>query len=176
MLGASLVAQLVKKMWKWKSLGRVRLLIVHGILKARILEWVALSLLQGIFPTQGLNPGLPHCGRIFLPAEPQGKPRNTRVLEWVAHPFSGGSSWPRNRTRVSCTAGGFFTNWAIRESLLKNLPAIQEPLVGSLGREDPLEEGMATHSRILAWGIPMYKGAWRAIVHGVSKSRTRLSD
>ena len=32
------------------------------------------SLLQGIFPTQGLNPGLPHCRQIFLPAEPQGKP------------------------------------------------------------------------------------------------------
>ena len=34
---------------------------VYGILEARILEWVALSLLQGIFPTQGSNPGLPHC-------------------------------------------------------------------------------------------------------------------
>ena len=37
------------------------------------------SLLQGIFPTQGLNPGLPHCRQIFLPAGPQGKPKNTRV-------------------------------------------------------------------------------------------------
>ena len=53
---------------------------------------------------------------------------------------------------------------------------MQEPLVGSLGWEDPLEEGMATHSSILTWGIPMYKGAWRAIVHGVAKSRTGLSD
>ena len=34
-----------------------------------------------------------------------------RILEWVAYPFSSGSSWPRNRTRVSCIAGGFFTNW-----------------------------------------------------------------
>ena len=39
----------------------------------------SLSLLQGIFPTQGLNPGLPHCRRIFLPAEPQGKSKNTGV-------------------------------------------------------------------------------------------------
>ena len=38
-----------------------------------------LSFLQGIFPPQGLNPGLPHCGRILLPAEPQGKPKNTEV-------------------------------------------------------------------------------------------------
>ena len=39
-----------------------------------------------------------------------------RILEWVAFPFSSGSSWPRNWTRVSCIGGGFFTNWAIRES------------------------------------------------------------
>ena len=39
-----------------------------------------------------------------------------RILEWVAFPFSRGSSWPRNWTRVSCMAGRFFTNWAIREA------------------------------------------------------------
>ena len=39
-----------------------------------------------------------------------------RTLEWVAYPFSSGSSWPRNQTRVSRIAGGFFTNWAIREA------------------------------------------------------------
>ena len=40
-----------------------------------------------------------------------------RTLEWVAFPFSRGSSKSRNRTRISCIAGGFFTNWAIREAL-----------------------------------------------------------
>ena len=44
--------------------------------------------------------------------------------------------------------------------------------VRSLGQEDPLEEGMTTHSRILAWRILMDKGAWRAMVHGVTKSQT----
>ena len=44
------------------------------------------------------------------------------------------------------------------------------------GWEDPLEEGMATHSSILAWRIPIERGAWRAMVHGVSESQTRLSD
>ena len=44
--------------------------------------------------------------------------------------------------------------------------------VRSLGWEDPLEEGMATHSSILAWRIPMDRGAWRALVHGVEKSYT----
>ena len=59
--------------------------------------------------------------------------------------------------------------------LVKNLPAMQETWVQSLGWEDPLEEGMATHSSILAWIIPL-TGAWWATVHGVEKSQTRLSN
>ena len=50
---------------------------VHTILQARIVEWVAFSLLQGIFPTQGSNPGLTQMDS--LPDEPQGKPKNTGV-------------------------------------------------------------------------------------------------
>ena len=42
-----------------------------------------------------------------------------RILEWAAYPFSSGSSWLRNKTGVSCIAGGFFTNWDIREALKK---------------------------------------------------------
>ena len=53
---------------------------------------------------------------------------------------------------------------------------MQENWVRSLGWEDPLEEGMATHSSMLAQRIPMDRGAWWATIHGVSKSRTRLSD
>ena len=52
---------------------------------------------------------------------------------------------------------------------------MQETQVQFLGWEDPLEEGKATHSSILACRIPMDRGAWRAIVHGVTKSQTRLS-
>ena len=105
---------------------------VHGILQARILEWVdmpssrassqprdqprsptlqadslpaepqgkpentgvgSLSLLQGIFPIQGLNPGLLHCRRILHQLSHKG---SRRILEWVAYPFSRGSSRPRN--------------------------------------------------------------------------------
>ena len=73
----------------------------------------SLSLLQGIFPTQGSNPGLPHCRQILYQLSPKGSPR---IMEWVAYPFSSGSSHPRNRTRVSCIAGRFFTNWAIRDA------------------------------------------------------------
>ena len=74
----------------------------------------SLSLLQGIFPTQGSNQGLLHCRQILYQMSHKGSPR---ILEWVAYPFSRGSSWPRNWTRVSCTAGVFFTNWAIKEAL-----------------------------------------------------------
>ena len=59
---------------------------------------------------------------------------------------------------------------------VKNLPAMQETWVRSLGWEDPLEEGMTTHSRLLAWRIPMDRGAWRATVLGVAKNWTRLRD
>ena len=48
--------------------------------------------------------------------------------------------------------------------------------IQSLGWEDPLEEDMASHSSILAWQIPMDRGAWRAAIHGVAKSWTPLSD
>ena len=59
-------------------------------------------------------------------------------------------------------------------SAVKNLLAMQETWVWSLGQEDPLEEGMATHSSLLAWRIPTDRGAWRATVHGVAQSWTRL--
>ena len=54
--------------------------------------------------------------------------------------------------------------------MMKNLPAVWETWVQSLGREDPLEKGMATHSNILAWKNSMDRGAWWATVHGVAKS------
>ena len=49
----------------------------------------------------------------------------------------------------------------------KNLPAMQDSWVQSLGVDDPLEEGMATHSNIFASRNPVDRGAWQAIVHGV---------
>ena len=55
---------------------------------------------------------------------------------------------------------------------VKNLPAMRETWVQSLGWEDPLKEGMGTHSSILAWRIPMDRGGWWATIHGVTKSRT----
>ena len=67
-------------------------------------------------------------------------------------------------------------SWAsLVAQMVKNLPTMLETWVRSLGRENPLE-GKATHTGILAWSIPMDRGAWRATVHGVTKSWIQLSD
>ena len=67
--------------------------------------------------------------------------------------------------------------WAsVVAQLVKNPPARWVTWVRSLAWEDPLEEGMATHSSILAWRIPMDRGPWWATIHGVAESWTRLSD
>ena len=73
----------------------------------------SLSLPQGIFPTQGSNPGLLHCRWILYQLNYKGSPR---IVEWVAYTFSSGSSQSRGRTQVSFIAGGFFTIWATREA------------------------------------------------------------
>ena len=90
----------------------------------------SLSLLQGIFPTQGSNPGLLHCRWILYQLSHKGSPR---ILEWVTYHFYSGSSQPRDWTLVSRIAGGFFTNWAIREA------------PGNRGWEDG-KEGFEEHS------------------------------
>ena len=56
--------------------------------------------------------------------------------------------------------------------MIKNLPAVWETWVQSLGWEDPLEGSMATYSSVLAWRIPLDRGVWCATVHGVTKSQT----
>ena len=103
----------------------------------------SLSFLQGIFPTQGSNSGLLHCRWILCQLSHQGNPQGSissvqslscvrlfatpwdytvhgtlqaRIPEWIAIPFSRGSSQSRDRTQVSCIAGGFFTSWATRET------------------------------------------------------------
>ena len=83
---------------------------VHGILQARILEWVAFPFSRWFSQPREWTQS-PASQLNSSPAEPPGKPKNTG-----AYPSSSGSSWPRNRTGVSCIAGGFFTNWAIREA------------------------------------------------------------
>ena len=98
---------------KWKSLSHVQLFVTPRTIQSmnfsRPENWNdSLSLLQGIFSTQRLNPGLLHkCRRFLYQLSHRGSPR---ILESVAYPFSSESSRPRNQTWVSCIAGIFFTN------------------------------------------------------------------
>ena len=72
---------------------------------------------------------------------------------------------------------GFIYSWAsLVAQMIKNLPAMQETWLQSLVWEDPLEEGVATLSSILAWRIPMERGARQATVYGVTKGQTCLSN
>ena len=84
--------------------------------------------------------------------------------------------WVKTLSNHLPLATSTFSWSSLVAQMVKNLPAVQKASVGRLGWEDSLEEGMATHSSILAWRIPMDRGAWRATVHGVTKSQTRLSD
>ena len=107
--------------WKWKSLSHVWLCdlvhyTVHGILQARI-------------------------------------------LEWVAFPFSRGSSQPKDQTHVSCIAGRFFTSWATKEALMRRKSvesesSIHYPLLVARTKSQLGLGFVATHSSILAWKIP----------------------
>ena len=74
---------------------------VHGDSPGKNTEVGYRALLQGIFPTQGFNPCLPHCRQILYQLSHKGSPK---ILEWVAYPFSSGSSQPRNWTGVFCLA------------------------------------------------------------------------
>ena len=67
-------------------------------------------------------------------------------------------------------------NLSMGNSVVKNLPAMQETWVRFLGWEDPLEKEMATHSSVLAWEIPWTEEPGRLQSTGSQKSRTRLSD
>ena len=96
-----------------------------------------------------------------------------RVLEWGAIAFSESMNI-------------MYVMTSLVAQLVKNPSAMWKTWAQSLGWEEPLEEGMATHSSILAWRIlmdrglvwriPMDRGAWQATVHRVAKSQTQLSD
>ena len=118
MSAAEFINLLYSWKWKWKSLSHAWLFAtpwtVQSMEFSRPEYWMGnLFLFQGIFPTQGSNPGLLHWRWILYQLSHK---RSPGILEWVAYPFSRGSSQPRNQTGVSCIAGGFFTNWAIREA------------------------------------------------------------
>ena len=112
--------------------------------------------------------------------EGNGNPLQCSCLE---NPRDGGAWWAAvygvawSQTRLKRLSS---SKMEVRASLVaqmvKNLPTMQETWVQSLGLEDPLEDGVATHSNVIAWRIPMDREAWWAMVHGVAKSRTPLTD
>ena len=114
------------------------------------------------YPVQGSNPGHPHCRVILYQLSHKGSPR---ILEWVAYPFSSGSSPPRNWTRVSCIVGGVFTNWALREAYSAG---DQSSIPGwgrcsGEGNDNPLQYSFQEN--------PTDRRAWQATVHGVTRVR-----
>ena len=123
--------------------------IVHGLLQARTLEWVASSLLQEIFPTQGLNPGLPRFRHILYQMSQQGSPR---ILECVAYPFSSRSSQPRNGTGVSCIAGGFLISWTTRDTPTPKL---------KIGTKTKVQEAQRTGGKI----SPPNRNKWQKNIY-----------
>ena len=121
------------------------------------------------------------CKEIKRPSVSSGRPFEFMWLfEWqfLSPRIRKASSW--EAVQPQCPLGihseGSCYLGLLGGSIVKNLPVIQETQVRFLGWEDPLEEGMATHSSILPWRIPMVRGAWRPLVHGAAKSWTRLSD
>ena len=72
--------------------------------------------LPGHLPNPGIEPRSPALQADSLPAEPPGKPRNSRMGHLS---LCQGSFWPGNRTGISCIAGRFFTSWATREAWIR---------------------------------------------------------
>ena len=142
---------------------------VHGILQARILDWVTISFSNACMHAQSLQ----SCPTLCDPMDssPPGSSVHgilqARILEWGAFLLQ----------QLSLGGVKSYTWASFVAQLVKSLPAMWETWVRSLGWEDPLEEGVATHSRIPAWRIPTDRGASWASVHGVAELDTtkRLS-
>ena len=137
-----------------------------------ITTWLgSLSLLQGIFPTQGSNPGLPHYRQILYQLSHKGSPR---ILEWVAYPFSSWSSWPRKLTWASCIADKFFTNfsggWDSKAPACNAGDPDSIPGLGrcpGIGNGDPLQYSCLEN--------PTDRGAWWDTVCGITQNQAWLS-
>ena len=130
------------------------------------------------YPFQESNSGLLYHRQILHYLSHQG---SSGILEWVAYPFSRGSSQPRNQTRLSCIAGGFFTRRATREAherwstatakSLQSCPTLCDPIDGSSpGSPVP----WIIQARTLEWGAISFSNAWKWKVKGKLLSRVRL--
>ena len=128
---------------------------VHGVFQAKSSGVVCHFLLQGIFPSQGSNPGLLHCRQTLSRLSLQGRSHNINSVELkkLSEQLIDG----KMKSNYSFSwYEGCFTVWraSLVAQLVKNLLANQETRVQSLGWDDTLEKGTATHPSILAWRIP----------------------
>ena len=174
---------------------------------------VSCHFLLQIFHTQGLNSGLLHCRwslyhlshkKVKLKVTPScltlcgpmdyaaHRILQARALEWVAFPFSRGSSQPRDGTQVSCIAGGCFTSWATGQPIYAHIQStvpggtvVKSPPVWAgdagaagliLGSGRPLGEGNGNPLQYSCLENPMDRGARCPTVHGFAKSHIWLSD
>ena len=110
------------------------------------------------------------CSARGFPGSSAGKESACNAGEPQFHSWVRRKPWKRDRLSTPVLLG-FLVAQTVR-----NLPAMWETWVWSLYWEDSLEDGMATPSRILAWSIPIDRGAWRSTVHRVTKSQTWLSN
>ena len=161
---------------------------VHWILQARIHGVGCHALFQGIFLTQGSNPGLLHCRWILYQLSHQGSPR---ILEWIAYPFSRGLPDPGIELGFSCIAGGFFTSWATWEgpdTLIQRcgsawcfnggymLLCLPNSIEHTALRVNPWRMAWQPTPASLPGKSPWTEEPGGATVHGVAKSHTQLSN
>ena len=103
------------------------------------------------------------------------------MIQWLrlhTSPARGTCSIPGwEQILILAAAAAKLVLWAsLVAQTIKNLSTMQEAQVRFQGWEDPLAKGMATHSSILPWRIPMDRGVWWTTVHEVTKNQTQLSD
>ena len=149
---------------------------IHGIFQARVLEWATISFCRGIFPTQGLNARSSALQEDALPSEPPGKLQMEEPIPKWKDPLMTWSwiclclmLWPDFHFPVTWSIMSLIKGQigaSLVVQVVKCLPAMQETPVWSLGREDPLEKEMATHSSTLAWKIPWMQEPGRLLTIG----------
>ena len=138
------------------------------------------SLLQGIWSTQGSNPGLPHCRWILYQLSYQGSPPNSSTQRSVAlqhhlHDLALLSLERRKMHSIKRRKKAEHCSSPVAQRWRTQLP-MQETQVPSLGQEKPLEEEIATHSSIHAWEIPWTEEPGGLQSMGSQRSRTWLSN
>ena len=142
----------------------------HGNFQARILERAAISFSRGSSPPRDwacVSHVTWNCRWIFyhwgFPGSSAGKESTCNAGNPSSIPGSRSTPGEGIGYPLQCCEASLVVK------IVKNLPAVRKTWVWSLGWEEPLEEGMATHSSILAWRIAMDRGAWQATVHGGHK-------